>query len=157
MAKIPVEIQQQIPKIKVTTFKVVPISRLPVLAALNGSRPNEGTCIESNNANVSNDVNPTTNVEEMESDDLEDDNISCLQNEIINKNNSSNVDSILRLNNHKTLNILGQERNDFWCLIKKSPNDCYKQKLLYNIEAKVLTSIKPLRYLFLNLLKMMKQ
>ena len=33
---------------------------------------------------------------------------------IINENISSNVDSVLGLNNDKTFNILGQERNDFW-------------------------------------------
>ena len=47
---------------------MVPITRLPVLDALSSNRPDEGTCT-SDNANVSNDVNPTTNVEEMDSDD----------------------------------------------------------------------------------------
>ena len=43
---------------------MVPISRLPVLAALRGSRPNAGTCTENYKVNdVSSDVNPTTNVE----------------------------------------------------------------------------------------------
>ena len=51
----------------------------------------------------------------MDSDDQEDDKISCLENEIINEDNSSNVDSALGLDNDKTLHILGQERNDFWC------------------------------------------
>ena len=92
---------------KVVKFKMVHISRLPVLAALSGSRPKEGTCAESDNANVSSYVNPTTNVEEMDSDDREDDNLSCLENEIINEDNSSNVDSVLGLDNHKTLNIFG--------------------------------------------------
>ena len=53
----------------------IPISRLPILAALRGSKPNEGTCIE----NVSSDVNPTINVEDIYSDDQEDDNLSCLE------------------------------------------------------------------------------
>ena len=41
-------------------------------------------------------------------------NISCLKNKITNEDNSSNADSVLGLYNKKTLNILGQERNDFW-------------------------------------------
>ena len=64
---------------------MVPISRLPVLAALSGCRPNEGTCTESDNANVTSDAYPTTNVNETDSDDQEDDNLSCLENEIINE------------------------------------------------------------------------
>ena len=35
---------------------MVPNSRLPVLAALSVSRPNEGTCTESDNVNVISDV-----------------------------------------------------------------------------------------------------
>ena len=105
--KRPAEIQQQSSKIKVTKFKMVPISRLPVLAALRCSKPNEGICTKSDHLNVSSDFNPTTNVEEMDSDDREDDNLSCLENEIINEDNSSNVDSVLGLDNHKTLNIFG--------------------------------------------------
>ena len=70
---------------------MVPISRLSVLAVLSGSKRKEGTCIESDNANLSYDVNPLTNVEEMNSDDQEGDNLSCLQNEIINE------DSLLML------------------------------------------------------------
>ena len=69
MDKRPAEIQQQCSKIKVNKLTMVPISWLPVFAALSGNRPNEGTCIESDNANVSSDVNPTTNDEEMDSDD----------------------------------------------------------------------------------------
>ena len=50
----------------------------------------------SDNANVTNDVNPTTNVNEiMDSDDQEDDNLSCLEIEITNEDNSSNVGSAL--------------------------------------------------------------
>ena len=77
------------------------------------SRPIEGNCTESDNANVSSDINPTTNVDELDSDNEEDGNLSCLENEIINEVSSSNVDSAL--GNDKTLNILGQKRNDFWC------------------------------------------
>ena len=44
----------------------------------------------------------------MDSDDQEDDNFTCLENEIINEDNSSNVGSVLGLGNDKTLNILGQ-------------------------------------------------
>ena len=51
----------------------------------------------------------------MDSDDQEDDNRSCLWNGIFIKDNSSYVDSVLGLDNDETLNILGQERNDFWC------------------------------------------
>ena len=87
LAKRPAETKQQSSKIKVTKFKMVPISRLPVLAGLSGSRPNEGTCTESDNANVASDVYPTTNVDEMDGDDQEDDNLSCLENEIINEDN----------------------------------------------------------------------
>ena len=47
LAKRPAETKQQSSKIKVTKFKMVPISRLPVLATLSGSRPNEETCTES--------------------------------------------------------------------------------------------------------------
>ena len=116
MTKRPAEIQQQSSKIKVTKFKMVPISRLLVSAAITGSKPNEGICTKSDNLNVLSDVNPTTNVEEMDSDDREDDNLSCLENEIINKDNLFNVDSALGPDNNTTLNILGQERNDFWYL-----------------------------------------
>ena len=56
-------------------------------------------------------VNPTTNVEEIDSDDQEDDNLSCFESEIINEDKSSNVDSVLALDSDKTLNILRQERN----------------------------------------------
>ena len=40
-----------------------------------------------------------------ESDDQEDDNISCLENKIINEDKSSNVDFVFRLDNDKTLNM----------------------------------------------------
>ena len=45
----------------------------------------------------------TTNVEENNngSDGQEDDNLSCLENEIINQDNSSTVDSTLGLDNNK--------------------------------------------------------
>ena len=43
-------------------------------------------------------------------DDQEDDNISCLQNKIVNEDNSSNVEYVLGLDNDKTLDILGQEK-----------------------------------------------
>ena len=66
-----------------------------------------GTCTENYNINVSSDVDPSTNVEEN-------DNLSCFENEIINEDNLSNVDSALGLDNDKTLNIFRQERNDFW-------------------------------------------
>ena len=52
--------------------KLVPISRLPVLATPSGSKLNVGTCTESDYVNVSSDVNPTTNIEEMDFDDQED-------------------------------------------------------------------------------------
>ena len=60
----------------------IPIKRLPVLAALMGSKPNAGTCTENDNINVSSVVNPSTNVEENnnDSDDQEDDNLSRLEN-----------------------------------------------------------------------------
>ena len=64
------------------------------------SPSNESTCTESGNANVSSDDNPTTNVDEMDSDDQEDNNLSYLGNEIINEHNSSNVDSALGLDNY---------------------------------------------------------
>ena len=50
------------------------------MAAPRGSRANAGTCTKSDDANVSSDVNPVTNVEENinYSYDQEDDNISCL-------------------------------------------------------------------------------
>ena len=79
------------------------------------------------------------------------------------------------LDNDETLNISGQERNNFWSppnyilfryekisnihlkdnflkdslwiSIKESCNDCYKKKSLYGIQAKVLYSIKPLIYI----------
>ena len=70
-------------------FKIILISRLPVLAAPSGSKLKAGICTE--NVNVSSDVNPTTNVEEMDSDDQEDNNLSCLENEIIIDDNLSNV------------------------------------------------------------------
>ena len=50
----------------------------------------------------------------MNSDDQKDDNLSCLEKEIINEDNSSNVDIILGLDNNTILNILVQERNVFW-------------------------------------------
>ena len=65
------------------------------------------TCTESGNVNVSSDVNPITNVGEMDSDDQEDDNLSCLENEIFNENNSFNIDSVLELDNDK--NKTGEE------------------------------------------------
>ena len=92
---------------------MVPISRLPVLATprhLYPRLPDAGTCTESDNINVFSDVNPKTNVEENinDSDDQEDENISYLENKIVNENNSSNAaDSVLGLDNDKTLNILG--------------------------------------------------
>ena len=96
---------------------MIPISKLPILAAPIGSRPNAGTCTKSYNVNVYSDVNPATNIEENnnDSDDQEGNNISCLENKIINEDNSSNVGSVLGLDNVKTLNILEQERNDFGC------------------------------------------
>ena len=57
---------------------VTPISRLPVLAAPRGSRPNADSCSCTENyiINVSSDVNPrTTNVMENDSESQEDDNI----------------------------------------------------------------------------------
>ena len=62
----------KVKKLKFLSFKIVPISRLPVLATPSGSKPNKGTCTESNYVNVSSDVNPTTNIEEMDFDDQED-------------------------------------------------------------------------------------
>ena len=67
----------------------------------------------SDNANVTSDVDRITNVDEMDFDDHEDNNLSCLENEIVNENNLSNVDSALVLNNYKTFKFLGQERNGF--------------------------------------------
>ena len=86
---------------------MVLISRLPVLADLIGSWPNVGTCPENDNINVSSDVDTPTN-------DEENDNLSCLENKIIIEDNLFNVDFALRPDNDKTLNIFGQERNDFW-------------------------------------------
>ena len=83
--------------IKVTKFKMIPISRLPVLATPSGRRPNTGTCTESDNVNVSSDVNPTTNVEENDSYGQEGDNLFCLKNEILNEDNSSDLASVLGL------------------------------------------------------------
>ena len=59
---------------------MIPILRLLILAVPKGSMPKTGTCTENYHINVSNDVNPTTNVEENnnDSDDREDNNISCL-------------------------------------------------------------------------------
>ena len=34
--------------------------------------------------------------------------------------------------------------DSLWSSIKESSNDCYKQKYLYDIQAKVFSSIKPL-------------
>ena len=113
-AKRPAELQQQSLKIKVTKLKMVPISRLPLLAAPIGSRSNAGTCTESNNVNVSSNVNPATDVEEMGSDYQEDNNLSCFENELFNEDSSSNVVSVLGLYNDKKFNILEQERNNFW-------------------------------------------
>ena len=76
------------------------------------------------------------------------------------------------LDNDKTLNVLGQERNDFWSppyynlfrhekiiivhlkddflrdslwsSIEESSNVCYKQKFLYGIQIKAFYSIKSL-------------
>ena len=85
---------------------MVPISRLSVFVALSGSRPNGGTCTESDNENVTSDANLTTNVDGMDRDDQGDNNLSCLKNEIINEDKSSTVDSALGLDNDKTSNIL---------------------------------------------------
>ena len=80
---------------------MVPISKLPLLAAPTGSRSDAGTFIVSDNVNVSSDVNPTTNSVEngwwWSGRSL-----SCLENEIIEEDNSSNVDSVLELDNDKT-------------------------------------------------------
>ena len=73
----------------------IPNSRLPGLVAPRDSRLNKGTCTE--NDNVSSDVNPTTNVEENDSYGQEDDNLFCLKNEILNEDNSSDLDSVLGL------------------------------------------------------------
>ena len=75
-------------------------SNLPVLAALIGSWPNAGTCPENDNINVSSDVDTPTN-------DEENDNLSCLETEIINEDNLFNVDSDMGLDNDITFNILG--------------------------------------------------
>ena len=77
------------------------------MAALSGNWPHLGTFTENDNINVSSDVDPSTTVEEN-------DDFSCLEAEIINENNLFNVDSDMGLDNDKTFNILGQERNDFW-------------------------------------------
>ena len=71
-----------------------------------GSWPNVGTCTENYNINASSEVDPSTNVKEN-------DNLSCLENEIINEDNLLNVDFTLGPDNDKTLNIFEQERNDF--------------------------------------------
>ena len=93
----------------------------------------------------------------------------------IDEDNSSNVNSVLGLDNDTTLIILGQERNDFWShpdyilfryekisnihlkddflkyilwnSIKEFSNDCYNQKSFYGIQAKVFYFIKPLIYI----------
>ena len=80
-----------------------------VLFAFRGSRPNAGTCTDSDNINVSSVVNPSNNIEENNNDsnNLEDDNLSCLENKIINEDNLSNFDSGLGPDNNKTLNIFG--------------------------------------------------
>ena len=93
---------------------VIPISRLPVLATLRGSRPNTGTCTENDNINVSSNVDSSINDEENDSDTQEDDDLSCLENETMNENNLSNVDSASGPDNDKIFIILRQERNDFW-------------------------------------------
>ena len=135
--------------------------------------------IENDNIDVPNNVIPSTDVEDNDngSDGQEDDNLSCPENEIINEDNLSNVDSAVGPDNEKTLNILEQERNDFWCtldyildLYKKISNihlkdvilfmptmspdsiwssievfssDFHKQISLYDIQAKVFSSLKP--------------
>ena len=64
------------------------------------------TCTESDNANVTSDAYPTTNVDETD-DDQEDDNLSCLENEIINEANSSTDLKIhLRIEDHEYLKNL---------------------------------------------------
>ena len=105
---------------------MVPISRLPVLATLRGSWHNVGTCTEYYNINISSDVDPSTNLEEN-------DNLSCLENEINNEDNLFDVDSAWRLDNDKTLNILVQENNNFWY-----PPDyiLYRYKKICNIHLK---------------------
>ena len=76
----------------------------------------EGTYNECDSENVTSDDYPATNVDETDSDHQEDGNLSCrLENEITNEDNSSTVDSSLGLAINKTLDILGQERNYFWC------------------------------------------
>ena len=80
---------------------------MPVLAALTGRWANVGNCTENDNINVSSDIYLPTNVKEN-------DNLSCIGNRIINEDNLLNVDFALGLDNDKTLNILGQERKDFW-------------------------------------------
>ena len=97
----------------------IPISRLPILAAPNGSRPNAGNCTENDNINVFSDVDPSTNVEENHNDsnDQENDNLSCLENEMVNENSLFHVDSALGLDNDKTLHIIGQEKKDFGNLL----------------------------------------
>ena len=54
---------------------------------------------------------------ETDSDDQEDNNLSCLENEIINEDNSSTVDSTLRLDINKTLNILDWKEIFFGALL----------------------------------------
>ena len=83
----------------------------------------------------------------LDSDDQEDDNLTCLENKIINEDNQSNVDSTLGLDKDKFLNILGQKRNDFWCSsdytidwYKKISNIYLKNDILKEINDKFVSS-----------------
>jgi len=76
---------------------------LPVLAALRGCWPIVGACSENDNIHLSNDIDLPTNVEEN-------DNLSFIENIIINDDNLLYVDFALGPDNDKTLNIFGEER-----------------------------------------------
>ena len=75
------------------------------MAVLTGRWPNVDTCTENDNIFLTSDIDLPTNVEEN-------DNLSCIENMIINEDNLLNVDFALGLDNDKTLNIFGQERKD---------------------------------------------
>ena len=119
---------------------MVPTSRLPVLAGPSGCRPKEGTCNESDNANVTNDDYPTTNGNETDSNDHDDDILKE-----INEKFSSSEDAA-------PLFMPPKFPDSLWSSIKESTRDFYKQRSLYGIHAKVFSSIKP----FISILKSYK-
>ena len=77
------------------------------MAAFTGCWHNVDACSENDSINLSSDIDLPNNVEEN-------DRLSCIQNRIINDNNSLDVDFALGPDNDTILNIFGGERKDYW-------------------------------------------